>query len=203
MPDSIGRYSIKRLLDVVHKKGPGTYGPIGYDEVRRTIGRLKDKEVTAFLDKQLEKYSNNHSGNVCTCDGDNEALREYQVAEQSVDCLVRYYDFGEYVASEYSGREYYQLVWDEKDGRNCEGLDKHCTILGMHDVGTRDKFGGGGDYHTLRYAIESLDERDKDSNGYDDEVWYMLDKLTIALITNEYLSDFTESALKEQYKEIA
>ena len=178
--------------------GENLIGPISaqtIDRVNRTAG--DDLEAIDFLNKQVEKYSSNQSGRVCTCDGNNEALREYQIAIEDCDNLLNYWrDFMGYVSSSHSGREYYQIIWDAEDSHIFdEGLDDMCKRLGMAEVGTRAHF--YNDYHYLKEAIEAMQEGD----DLDDEYYYYW-KTTVNQIVTQYLNKFIKRALEEQYNEL-
>jgi hypothetical protein len=176
--------------------GENFIGPISAQTIDRVNRRAGDDlEAIDFLNDQVEKYSSNQSGRVCTCDGNNEALRRYQIAREDCDNLLNYWqDFMGYVSSSYSGREYYQIIWDAEESHIFdEGLDDMCKRLGMAEVGTRAHF--YNDYHYLKEAIEALSESDDEYDYY----W----KTTVNQIVTQYLNKFIESALEEQYKEIA
>ena len=171
------------------------YDVCTYDKVNYKVG--EDLEAIDFLNNQVEKYSNNHAGRVCTCDGNNEALRAYQVAyDDCYDLMHNWGDYMAYVSSSYSDREHYRIVWDSDDCHSADvGLDDLCARLGMAEVGTRSSF--YNDYHYLKEAIQALSESDDDDDEYD---YYW--QTTANQILSKYLNKFIQSALKEQYKEL-
>jgi hypothetical protein len=186
----------------------GPYDINTYKTVAYKVG--DDLEAIDFLNGQVEKYSNNRAERVCTCDGNNTALREYQIAYEDCNKLLHYWgDFCGYVSSTYSDREYYQVIWDADDNYQFdEGLDDACKRLGMAEVGTRASY--YNDYHYLKEAIDSMFETEgllKDARDDEDyycqlKAEYTYRELTVNQILTQYLSKFIESALEEQYKEI-
>jgi hypothetical protein len=208
---SIERYNNQTALAFIRARvsGQNFIGPYDlstYDKVNNRIG--EDLEAIDFLNDQVEKYSSNQAGRVCTCDGNNEALRAYQVAYNACyDLMYNWEDYMEYVRSEYSDKEYYRTVWDSEQfiwKRNSVnvGLDDLCKRLGMAEVGTRGKF-SYADYHYLKEAITSMEENkyseySDDNDLYENTYW----RTTVNQIVSKYLNKFVQGAMEEQYKEL-
>ena len=186
-------------------------GPLhisSFHAVNARIGRAIDLKDIDFLNGEVAQYSNNESGRVCTCDGNNEALRAYQVAYNACyDLMYNWEDYMEYVRSEYSGREYYKTVWDSEDCDDWNsvevGLDDLCKRLGMAEVGTRGKF-SYADYHYLKEAITSMEENkyseySDDNDLYENTYW----RTTVNQIVSKYLNKFIEGAILAEYNKSA
>lgn len=192
----------KKLFEVL----PAEQHPPSPADLREKLALCDDEEVLDFLHKRIEETAG-RSGNVCTCDDENHALRAFQKAYEAADDLCHYRsNYKGYVYSN-SGREYYQLMWNNDDNPNdgSDTLDQLCKTLGMPEVGYKRGWSKYADlYHAAQCADESRDElnhylRSDNTEAYIEEInWIAKCELTIKSIVKPYLQKFIDAALAEQ-----
>ncbi len=195
----------KNFLSRVNELVPTEQHPPSPADIREHCKLYDDKEVIDFLLDRIEATSGK-SGNVCTCDDNNYALRAFQKAYDSAEELCYYRNgYKAYVDSKYgSDRSYYKLVWHDDDIKRCSQhmdtcLDDLCKNLDMTSVG-EEYTAGYSKYADLNYAVTCIDESEEEQLDLPmDEInWIAMCNLAINIIVKEHLARFIDRAFKEQ-----
>lgn len=191
----------KNFLLRVNELVPTELHPPSPADLREHSKLHDDQEVLDFLFDRINAESGK-SGNVCTCDDNNYALRAFQKAYDSAQSLCYYRDgYKGYVDSKYgSDRSYYRTVWHDDDIQRCHEintcLDDLCKNLDMAGVGDER---GWSKYADLYYASSCIDECEEETDLPVDEInWIAMCELAINTIVKEHLARFIDEAFKEQ-----